>query len=58
MPRGQVPEHYRDILESATHGHLATVDEHGQPQVNPVWFLWDPSSTGSIRTATWKSGVR
>jgi PPOX class probable F420-dependent enzyme len=22
-------------------GHLATVDERGRPQVNPVWFLWD-----------------
>ena len=41
MPTGQVPEKYRDILESTTLGHLATVDEQGRPQVNPMWFLWD-----------------
>ena len=41
MPKAPVPERYRDILESPTLGHLATVDETGQPQVNPVWFLWD-----------------
>jgi PPOX class probable F420-dependent enzyme len=41
MPKGPVPDRYKDILESTTLGHLATVDEHGSPQVNPVWFLWD-----------------
>ncbi len=41
MPKGQVPDRFRDILESTTLGHLATVDERGLPQVNPVWFLWD-----------------
>jgi PPOX class probable F420-dependent enzyme len=41
MPKGPVPERYRDILESTTMGHLATVDDRGRPQVNPVWFLWD-----------------
>lgn len=41
MPRGPVPEQYLDILASDTHGHLATLDATGRPQVNPVWFLWD-----------------
>lgn len=41
MPRGPVPESYRDILESTTMAHLATIDRHGHPQVNPIWFLWD-----------------
>lgn len=41
MPVGQVPERFHDILSSATLGHLATTDEHGRPEVNPVWFLWD-----------------
>jgi PPOX class probable F420-dependent enzyme len=41
MPKGQVPDQYADILESTTLGHLATVDERGRPEVNPVWFLWD-----------------
>lgn len=41
MPRGAVPERYRDILESTTLGHLTTIDPSGRPQVNPVWFIWD-----------------
>ncbi len=41
MPPGAVPERYRDILESTTLGHLATIDPNGRPQVNPVWFIWD-----------------
>lgn len=42
MPQGAVPDRYRDLLESTVLGHLATVDPEGRPQVNPVWFLWDP----------------
>jgi PPOX class probable F420-dependent enzyme len=41
MPQGQVPERYKDILESKALGHLATVDPNGRPQVNPVWFISD-----------------
>lgn len=41
MPKSPVPDRFRDILTSTTLGHLATVDERGWPQVNPVWFLWD-----------------
>ena len=41
MPRGEVPEHYRDILDSKALGHLATIGPDGRPQVNPVWFLSD-----------------
>jgi PPOX class probable F420-dependent enzyme len=41
MPNGPVPARFHDILESTTLGHLATIDERGRPQVNPVWFLWD-----------------
>lgn len=41
MPKGAVPDRYRDILESTALGHLATVDANGRPQVNPVWFIWD-----------------
>jgi PPOX class probable F420-dependent enzyme len=40
MPPAPVPDRYKDILESATLGHLATTDERGRPEVNPVWFLW------------------
>ena len=41
MPHGPVPGRFHDLLASPTLGHLATVDETGRPQVNPVWFLWD-----------------
>jgi PPOX class probable F420-dependent enzyme len=39
MPKGSVPDRYRDILASTVLGHLATVDPRGRPQVNPVWFI-------------------
>jgi len=41
MPKGPVPERLHDLLEGTSLGHLATVDERGRPQVNPVWFLWE-----------------
>lgn len=41
MPKGPVPDRFRDVLEGTALGHLATVDLDGRPQVNPVWFLWD-----------------
>ncbi len=41
MPKGAVPERYRDILASRALGHLATVSADRRPQVNPVWFLSD-----------------
>jgi PPOX class probable F420-dependent enzyme len=44
MPKGAVPERYRDILDSTALGHLATISLDGRPQVNPVWFLSDGRS--------------
>ena len=41
MPKGPVPERYHDILTSKALGHMATTDDQGRPQVNPVWFIWD-----------------
>ena len=42
MPKGEVAERYRDILESTALGHLATIGTDGRPQqVNPVWFIAD-----------------
>ena len=41
MPNGPVPAQYHDILQSTVLGHLATTDETGRPEVNPVWFIWD-----------------
>ena len=41
MPKGAVPERYRDIFESTALGHLATIGADRRPQVNPVWFISD-----------------
>lgn len=41
MPKGPLPSSHLDLLERPLMGQLATVDEAGHPQVNPVWFLFD-----------------
>lgn len=41
MPRSPVPEEFADLLDGKLLAHAATVDAHGAPQVNPVWFLRD-----------------
>lgn len=43
MPNAPVPAAYHDILQSTVLGHMATTDETGRPEVNPVWFIWDGS---------------
>src|SRR5262245_53998034 len=55
MPTGLVPAQYHDILESTVLGHLATTDETGRPEVNPIWFIWDGEHVlVSIKGATRK----
>jgi hypothetical protein len=55
MPKGAVPEQYRDILDSAALGHLATIGLDGRPQVNPVWFLSDGQTVSlSVKPETAK----
>ena len=39
--RVEIPEGYRDLLESTALVHVATVGPDGEPQNNPVWFDWD-----------------
>ena len=57
MPKGAVPERYRDILESTALGHLATIGPDGRPQVNPAGFehngVWLVSqiSRGNVETS-------
>jgi PPOX class probable F420-dependent enzyme len=36
-----IPEGYRDLLESDALMHVATIGPEGEPQNNPVWFDWD-----------------
>ncbi|BCL81936.1 putative pyridoxamine 5'-phosphate oxidase [Ktedonobacteria bacterium brp13] len=36
-----VPEQYKDILNSKSVAHIATIGPKGEPQSTPVWFGWD-----------------
>ena len=36
-----IPESHLDILQSTTLAHVATIGPKGEPQVTPVWFVWD-----------------
>jgi len=38
----QPPETHADLLDRPLFAHFATVRADGAPQVNPMWFLWDP----------------
>ena len=38
---GIIPERYLDLLDRPLFGHLGTVREDGEPQVNPMWFAYD-----------------
>ena len=42
------PDSHADLLEQALFAHYATVRADGAPQVNPMWFAWDPER-GVIR---------
>lgn len=37
----EIPDGYRDLLESTALVHVATLGPNGEPQNNPVWFDWD-----------------
>lgn len=39
--RVEIPEAYRDLLETTALVHVATLGPDGEPQNNPVWFGWD-----------------
>lgn len=41
MPRGPLPQTHNDLLTRPVLGHLATVNAHARPTVNPVWFLYE-----------------
>lgn len=40
MPKGQIPEAFYDLLASKAFAFVSTLGKTGEPQVNPVWFLW------------------
>lgn len=46
------PASHTDLLERPLFAHLATVRADGAPQVNPMWFLYDPESNRILLTHT------
>ena len=49
---GQIPEGYRDLLETNALIHVATIGPDGGPQSNPVWFDWDGEHIKFSQTKT------
>ena len=41
MPLGPIPPEFSGLLESQAFAFVATLGKAGEPQVTPVWFLWD-----------------
>jgi len=41
MPRGPIPPEFLGLLDSQAFAFVATLGKTGEPQVSPVWFLWD-----------------
>jgi len=48
------PESHQDLLEKPNFAHFATVRSDGAPQVNPMWFVYDPESNRIRLTHTRK----
>ncbi|PXX60328.1 PPOX class probable F420-dependent enzyme [Nocardia tenerifensis] len=36
-----IPDSHADLLTRPLYGHLATLTASGDPQVTPMWYLWD-----------------
>lgn len=49
---GQIPQGYRDLLETTALIHVATIGPDGEPQSNPVWFDWDGENIKFSQTKT------
>jgi PPOX class probable F420-dependent enzyme len=41
MPANVIPESHTDLLHKPVLAHCATIGPRGEPQANPVWFLWN-----------------
>jgi PPOX class probable F420-dependent enzyme len=41
MPKGPIPTSFHDLLNSTAFAFVSTLGKSGEPQVNPIWFLWD-----------------
>ncbi|MGH3089097.1 MAG: PPOX class F420-dependent oxidoreductase [Rubrobacteraceae bacterium] len=49
---GVIPEELKDILESTSLAHIATIGSKGEPQSNPVWFGWNGEHIKFSQTKT------
>src|SRR5215212_5585697 len=50
---GMTREEVDRILESKLNLQMATIDEHGEPNIQPVWFYYDKNGEKlSITTST------
>ncbi|MDI6101713.1 PPOX class F420-dependent oxidoreductase [Actinoplanes sp. NEAU-A12] len=47
-----IPDRYTDLLERPLFGHLGTVRDDGEPQVNPMWFTYDGEFLRFTNTTT------
>jgi len=41
MPSTVIPQTHLDLLEKPFLAHCATTGSQGEPQCNPVWFMWN-----------------
>jgi PPOX class probable F420-dependent enzyme len=41
MPSNVIPASHLDLLDKAVLAHAATTGPKGEPQSNPIWFIWD-----------------
>ncbi|MGF1472833.1 MAG: PPOX class F420-dependent oxidoreductase [Rubrobacteraceae bacterium] len=48
----EIPEGYRDLLETTALIHVATIGPNGEPHSNPVWFDWDGEHLKFSQTKT------
>jgi PPOX class probable F420-dependent enzyme len=37
----EIPEAFHELLASRAVAFVSTIGKRGEPQVNPIWFLWD-----------------
>ncbi|HYI25485.1 MAG TPA: PPOX class F420-dependent oxidoreductase [Thermomicrobiales bacterium] len=41
MPKGPIPPSFHDLLASRAFAFVSTLGRSGEPQVTPIWFMWD-----------------
>lgn len=37
----EIPAEFHELLSSTAVAMVGTIGRHGEPQVTPLWFLWD-----------------